>query len=207
MAWPTITIKLWSAFAVGAKNDPRWDHGPVKGNVVRHATIEIVGERRTASTDVNGEATLDVTGLRDGPFVLRLQPAPNELSPGPAGPANGKPRVPAPGEPPVPPEREYRPLEVWIWLRNGKINKTDAPLVNPAMSHGRVLKFEDYLLSVDWKPDWVRAYTRPRPKDTKVTAIVLHHTSAPEGQKVAVIGSTLNMDFALDGAYDQGGQA
>src|SRR5712691_7700533 len=87
-----LTVRAWSAFTLHGSKNPRWNTQIVKENVVKGAVVAILNSGRTSrrgrgTNPATGETTVDVTGLRDGRYTLRLVPQAGEMSLVPAGPA------------------------------------------------------------------------------------------------------------------------
>jgi N-acetyl-anhydromuramyl-L-alanine amidase AmpD len=107
------------------------------------------------------------------PFVVRLDPPAVSLSDQPAGPLLAPPGIPRdPHETAaqkaerekferslgVMTKRRYRPLEILVYPRNGRLHFELPPRVVEGMTHGRVIHHEEFdnnFLDIDWKPDWI----------------------------------------------------
>lgn len=177
-----IHLFAFSAFAVENASKPgawvrTWGNNDKNRKPVQGAKVFVVGQGTgnvSPGVDVHGNTTLGLNGLPDGSYTLRLVPTAKMLTTEKAGPA----LVPSVGQ-----DIAYRQLDVTFTWAKKRIAKTPAPTATDP--NGRVVVFTSQSMTIDWKPDWVRAKQAGKRSKEKVNAVVLHRT----GEKT--IGTTL----------------
>jgi N-acetylmuramoyl-L-alanine amidase len=220
----TLTLTVSSLFAQGAREparavlDPRrvecrWDSDdshPVAQALVelfdaQHAVVgAFLTDNGAPRTNALGQVKLKIATLRDGTYVLRLNPPEgHELRGALPGPVTD-PAVRSAQLRPVGPadaffndprkHTRFRFLEIEVTIAKGAL--TDAKLVRDMLhrdavaAHGAVARESQSRLLIDWRPDWVQCgftdgLKKPqadpsRPENTlsSVQFIVLHHNNA-----------------------------
>lgn len=168
-----LELHVWSMFTVeedvdehgrrkvrwrGRKDNPS---EPTAENTIKGATVAVLDETNvpTRATDQDGRVTLDLSSLRDGMYTLRLRPHADQETNEPAGVLL---------DPPATITRMYRPLDVRIRWQNGALASPPPAILlkDPGPGHGAVVAWDARSLTLDWKPEFVRA------KHIKVRAAV-----------------------------------
>lgn len=206
-----IELRAWSMFTIAGELDDKkklkvhWEGNkkkpgePTAENTIQGATVAVLGQwiPPQPATDSAGRAVLDLRSLRDGMYTLRLRPAAGRETNEPAGV-----KLDAPGTV----SRMYRFLDIRFQWKNNGISTSPPPMIadtSPRPINGAIVDWDENSLTVDWKPDWVRAKsieTRGHGVPKKKGAadefvpkcIVLHRTSKPS------IGSSLNQFLTTD---------
>jgi N-acetyl-anhydromuramyl-L-alanine amidase AmpD/LAS superfamily LD-carboxypeptidase LdcB len=146
-----VALSVRTDFTVRTATGTRFDWA--HGEAVSGARAGIVGTAVSAVSDANGNLRLNTTGLRDGFYTIRIEHTRvDQTSPDIAGPTVADPL-------PAPPRRIYRPLNVWVGLRGGRITGAMVALFSP---HGGIgnrsqATFDATHLPIDWKPVWMRS--------------------------------------------------
>lgn len=222
-----LRVRLRSVFVVDDKSKIiRWKNEAE--TPITNAVVRIPKHHRLAElTNSKGETRINMNGINT-PFVVRLDPPAVSLSDQPAGPLLAPPGIPKDTHETaaqkadrekferslgVMTKRRYRPLEILVYPRKGRLHFELPPRVVEGMTHGRVIHHEEFdnnLLDIDWKPDWVTVKPEKRRDQEPILvydggdsrkpetaadflaagkwAIVIHRTAENE------IGSSLN-DF------------
>jgi len=208
-----IALRVWSMFTQAGDVDKKgklnvhWEGNknkpgePTAENTIQGATVSILNKwiRAQPATDNTGRAILDLRDLPDGAYTLRLRPAPGYETNEPAGV-----KLDAPGKM----SRMYRYLDIRFRWKNNGISVSPQPALADTSSkpiNGAIVHWDANELTLDWKPDWVRAkniQTRgwkvpPLKKGEErepfePKCIVLHRTFKPN------IGSSLNKFLSGD---------
>jgi N-acetyl-anhydromuramyl-L-alanine amidase AmpD len=208
-----IELRVWSMFTIAGDVDQKgklnvhWEGNknkpgePTAENAIRGATVSILGQwiPPQAATDSTGRAVIDLRNLRDGGYTLRLRPAAGQETNEPAG---------VKLDPPGTLARMYRYLDIRFYWKNNGISGLPKPHIADTSSkpiNGAVVHWDENELTLDWKPDWIRAksiHTRgwkAAPQKAGVDrepfvpkCIVLHRTHRPS------IGSSLYMFLGGD---------
>jgi N-acetyl-anhydromuramyl-L-alanine amidase AmpD len=169
-----LKVRLRSVFVVDEKSRvPRWKNDAE--TVIANAEVKIPKHHRLAEwpTDPqNGETRLNIHAINT-PFIVQIDPPAVSLSDQPAGPLLGPPGLPRKAQETaaerekreeiekqqgVMLRRRYRPLEILVYPRKGHLHHDLPPRVVEGMTHGRVIRHAEWdqnLLDIDWKPDWI----------------------------------------------------
>jgi N-acetyl-anhydromuramyl-L-alanine amidase AmpD len=141
---------------------------------VANAKVELEGKGLSATTNKFGQATLDVSSLETGDYVLALTPdAANLLrsTSDPVGVCDGN-KTDAAGT------CRYRPLKIQISLtrKDGVVQLSDACPHGGAVHGAAFVELTNKLL-IDWKPDWIACKNAgARPKKVSPSIVLLHRT-------------------------------
>jgi N-acetylmuramoyl-L-alanine amidase len=146
-----------------------WAHG----EAVRGARIQIVGTGMSAVSDAQGNLRLDTTGLRDGFHTIRIDHSvADQNSSDIAGPTVADNLA-------APPRRIYRPLNVWVHMRGGRITRAMVALFSPhgGIGNRTLANFDATHLPVDWKPVWMLSPTKAseQPRATGAIDLIVVH--------------------------------
>ena len=191
-----LHIQVFTAFAVPSPSKPgtwvrTFGNNDKNRKPVERALAFIVGEGTgnvSKGVDAQGATSLRLRTLTDGSYTLRLVPEAKQLSTERAGPAL------------VPGTKEvaYRQLDVKLTWRAGKIARSPAPAA--VTDNGRVVAFTEQSLTIDWKPEWLRAKSIHKRKRGVVDAAVLHRTgTATIGPALeAFLTGTANAHYVID---------
>jgi N-acetyl-anhydromuramyl-L-alanine amidase AmpD len=128
------------------------------GEGVAGCTLELVGTAVSVAGDAHGSAHLDLTGVPDGDYLLRVTPA--EHSADPVGPALAA-ATPRPG-------RIWRALETTVAVRAERITATshaDTSVIGAA-------------LRVKLQPVWIKS-PNASARALDISHVVIHHTAGP----------------------------
>jgi len=208
-----IELRVWSMFTIAGDVDKNgklkvhWEGNknkpgePTAENTIQGASVAVLGQSLPAfpRTDQTGRVLLDLKGLPDGFYTLRLRPSPGQETNVPAGVSL---------DPPGTVNRMYRFLDIQFYWKNKGLSGRPQPTIadtSPKPINGAVVHWDQNELTLDWKPDWVRAkniQTRgwkvpPLKKGEErepfePKCIVLHRTFKPN------IGSSLNKFLSGD---------
>jgi len=160
-----IALRVWSMFTQAGDVDKKgklnvhWEGNknkpgePTAENTIQGATVSILNKwiRAQPATDNTGRAILDLRDLPDGAYTLRLRPAPGYETNEPAGV-----KLDAPGKM----SRMYRYLDIRFRWKNNGISVSPQPALADTSSkpiNGAIVHWDANELTLDWKPDWVRA--------------------------------------------------
>jgi N-acetyl-anhydromuramyl-L-alanine amidase AmpD len=175
----TITIRLAMIFSTGTHKWTPIDNYPVPG-----ATVEVAGTTVTCKPSNRfGITTLKVEQSLLGKRVLKVSPQEAQNSGGPAGPSIGVAKNPEP--------ILLRPFEVELGFNAEGIICDPLPTIKDATPeeppYVKIYDCKPTVLTIDWRPDFIRALTRnARPPKQEISVVVLHHTGGP------AIGSALS---------------
>jgi N-acetyl-anhydromuramyl-L-alanine amidase AmpD len=191
-----ITLRVWSMFTHAGDIDKKgklnihWEGNknkpgePTVENAIAGASFVVLRQYQPPfpKTDKTGLVVLDLKGLPDGLHTLRINPPDGQVSNTAAG------VYLEPGTA----QRTYRPLDIQFSWKNKGISGSPKPTIadtNSKPINGAVVHWDDNELTLDWKPDWVKAksiHTRgwkaPQPKEGVdrepfvPKCIVLHRT-------------------------------
>jgi N-acetyl-anhydromuramyl-L-alanine amidase AmpD len=199
-----INLRVWSMFTHTGDIDKKgklnihWEGNkskpgePTAENAIEGASFVILRQYQPLfpKTDKTGLAVLDLKGLPDGFHTLRINPPDGQVS-NTSGGVYLEPGAAL---------RTYRPLDIQFAWKNKGISGTPKPAIADSSSkpiNGAVVHWDENELTIDWKPDWVRAkkihargYAATEKSgaqdEFKPKCIVLHRTFED------TIGSSLN---------------
>jgi N-acetyl-anhydromuramyl-L-alanine amidase AmpD len=173
---PQITVSLNMMFLCQGSH---WANQPIEG-----ATVEVKGGSPKATSSTLGFAVLKLAAANLGKITLLISQIEAESSAALAGPSLAQAQNPAPWL--------FRSFEVDLEIdQNGIVDKS-VPVARLTVApdgppYALVYKSSKKLLELDWRPDFLRAFTRrPRAAKKDVSCLVLHHTGG------ATTGSALN---------------
>jgi N-acetyl-anhydromuramyl-L-alanine amidase AmpD len=180
-----LVVQVVTHFTLRSSRKMRWDGGNVLCGVQlldgnRNQVLITITDCKT------GLAQLNLSGVADGSYILRVFPDAEQHTQSPAPfvdhPLSGK-----------MPSRMYRPLEATVHITDKKVG-TPPPEVTTG-NHGNIFQDSPRKLLIDWKPDWIASQgfgDRDR-KDIFPHIIVLHRPGeqSPDNHSEAGLGGTL----------------
>ncbi|MEO6602652.1 MAG: N-acetylmuramoyl-L-alanine amidase [Polyangiaceae bacterium] len=170
---PKVTVELSVAFSLAsAPGVVRWK----EGNPVKSATVAVQGTSISETTDIKGRARLAIVAAATG-RVITVDPAPPQLSSGPAGPGHGAGGASAP-------QFQFRPFKVAVDTdANGFVPGTatiSLTAVTGAPPHALLLSVTKDKLFIDWKADFIKSGNANKAAGKKNDFLVLHRTGGPD---------------------------
>src|SRR6188768_1128641 len=170
---PKVTIELRIALSLAsAPGVVRW----VEGKPVAAATVAVQGTAISGTTDRNGRARLAINTPVKG-RVLTIDPAPAQVSAGPAGPNHGAGGASAPAF-------QFRPFKVSVDTdANGFVPGTatiSLTAVKGAPPHALLLSLTKDTLTLDWKADFIKSGNAIAAPTKSNDFLVLHRTGGSD---------------------------
>lgn len=188
---PVVVIELRALFSLAAQPGvPRWNPSlPKPGEPVPQATVAVRGSTISVLTNANGQARLPRAGLGSG-TVLDVSPPSSQASRSAAGPATSTANFA------TEPRFRFRPFQVTASFNATGFDASVAPTVSLATvagvpPHALVFRLDthsrEHVLTIDWKPDWIKSANRHAMTPKVNDVLVLHQTGVTED-----IGSHIN---------------
>lgn len=190
---PQLTVTLRSLFSLASDSPPRSRWAFRGTNPVASAAVSLGGLQ--CVTDAEGKAYFDVAALAAGPLPLEVTPPPGQATSAAAGPDLEKNTAQS-----AMPESLFRPFTGTLQVKSRQfvVPKTAADpkhALQRGILHARLYTWDAKDVTIDYRPDFLRAANSTVRKKSQVRWVVLHRTAADTSD----IGPALNTFFNGNG--------